>query len=367
MSFGFSVGDFIAVGNLIKDISSCLQDARGANVEYQELLRELEFLQQAVQHLDKLQNSGSSSSTSLDSIKYGALSCRRPLEQFLGKIRKYNKTLGVWGKEGVLKSTVDKLRWGFGQKEEVRKLQSYLNIHVGTINILLAEHSLEKMDLASDKAAAHQLHIRERLEHTGGITKKISGSLAGQVLVVENTQNMLARLLEMISGEFGTLWRSLGEMVVKVLVSTQQTYTVLLEIKSSLSEPDTRWSFFQVPLVIVVEVIEDALGCKFPVPSEYDFDLLEAVIKQRFKTGPGSLNVQAGNYEYFKTKNSNDVLSRTTRLLPGTAITMAIIVVRPTLTDQTCPMPGCGSIQTAEPPGGGRTWYVLVTTFIGHD
>jgi len=215
MSFGFSVGDFVAVGSLIKDISSCLQDARGSKAEYQELLRELECLQQALHHLDKLQNGGSSS-TNLDSIKYAALSCRRPLEQFLGKIRKYDTSLGVWGKDGFIKSTADKLRWGFGQKEEVRKLQSYLNIHVGTINILLAEHGLEKMGLTSDKAAAHQLHIQERLEDTRGIIRKISGRLTVQALVVQSTQNMLARLLEMISGEFRTSWRSLGEMVAKV-------------------------------------------------------------------------------------------------------------------------------------------------------
>jgi hypothetical protein len=40
MSFGFSVGDFIAVGKLINDISSCLQDAGGAKAEYQELMHE---------------------------------------------------------------------------------------------------------------------------------------------------------------------------------------------------------------------------------------------------------------------------------------------------------------------------------------
>ena len=224
MSFGFAVGDFIAVGNLIKDISSCLQDTGGAKAEYQGLLRELECLQQALEHLDKLQNSSSSPYTNLDSIKYAALSCRRPLEQFLGKIQKYDKSLGVWGKEGVIKSTVDKLRWGFGQKEDIRKLQSYLNIHIGTINILLAEHGLEKMDLASDKAVAHQFHIRERLEITYNVIKTISGNLAMQILIVENTQDMLARLFEMISGEFRTSWRSLGDMVAKVLWVSSPTY-----------------------------------------------------------------------------------------------------------------------------------------------
>lgn len=39
MSFGFGVGDFIAVGNLITEIVSAL---RGARSEYQELIRELD-------------------------------------------------------------------------------------------------------------------------------------------------------------------------------------------------------------------------------------------------------------------------------------------------------------------------------------
>ncbi|KAH5398360.1 hypothetical protein HBI67_214670 [Parastagonospora nodorum] len=338
MSVGFSVGDFIAVGKLINDISSCLQDAGGAKAEYQELLRELECLQQALHHLDKLQQGSSSSpSLNLDSIKYAALSCRRPLEQFLGKIQKYDKSLGVWGKKSVVKRATDKLKWGLGQKEEVRKLQGYLNIHVGTINILLAEHGLEKMDLASGEAVASQILIREQLEDTRSIVDSIRGSLNAQALVIDTTQKMTARLCEMIGGELRTS------------VSTQQTYTIPLEIKSSLVGPDTRWAFFQAPLAV-----EDALGFRFPVPSEYDFDLLEAVIRQRFKTGPGSLEVRAGNYEYLKTNNSTDVLSQNTRLLPGSSITMAVIVDRSSMTDEACPMSRCDSIQTNEFFGGGR-------------
>lgn len=218
MSFGFSVGDFVAVAKLIKEISSCLQDGQGAKQDYQDLLRELECLEQALRRLDQLQQSpASTSSVNLDSIKYAALSCRRPLEQFLGKIRKYDKSLGLWGKSGVIKTATDKLKWGFGQKEEVGKLQAYLNIHVGTINILLAEYGLEKMELASDKATSQQLWIQKRLENTRDIVKKISGSLAAQVLVVRRTENMLTQLVGMISGEFRTSWRSFGDMIAKVL------------------------------------------------------------------------------------------------------------------------------------------------------
>jgi hypothetical protein len=218
MSFGFSVGDFIAVGKLIKDISLCLQDMGGAKADYQELVRELECLQQALKHLDRLDHGRASPlSLQLDSIKYAALSCRRPLEQFLAKLRKHDKPLGIWSKAGALASTSHKLQWSFGHKEEVQKLQGYLNIHVGTINILLAEHGLEKMDIASDKAAKDQLHIRERLEDTRSIVKSISGRMNAQALAVGATQNMTTRLCEMISGEFRTSWRTLGQMVAKVL------------------------------------------------------------------------------------------------------------------------------------------------------
>jgi uncharacterized protein YbjQ (UPF0145 family) len=41
MSFGFSVGDFLAAAGLIKDIITCLKDAGGSASEYQELMRKI--------------------------------------------------------------------------------------------------------------------------------------------------------------------------------------------------------------------------------------------------------------------------------------------------------------------------------------
>lgn len=137
-------------------------------------------------------------------------------------------------------------------------------------------------------------------------------------------------------------------------VCTQQTYGLVLEIKTTLARPDGRFSHFQAPLIV-----EDALGFKFPVPSEYDYDLLDAVVRRKFIAGPGSLEVRAGNYEYFQTQNSRNLLSDTSRFLPGMAITMAIVIAQPTSTDAVCPMPKCTSMQTIDSPGGGRIWYLL--------
>jgi hypothetical protein len=215
MSFGISVSDFITVGKLIIDITSSLRNVGGSKSDYQELLRELECLHCALRHLDKLHQNGSSSTT-LDSIKYAALSCRRPLEEFLCKVKKYEKTLGVRAKGGPLAGITDKVTWTFKQKDEVYKLQGYLNVHVGTINMLLAEHGLEKMDLVSDKAAADLLQIREKLDQTCGIITQIKDGVTTQALTVTATKSIIERLVKMISGEFRTSLKSLGEMVAQV-------------------------------------------------------------------------------------------------------------------------------------------------------
>jgi hypothetical protein len=76
------------------------------------------------------------------------------------------------------------------------------------------------MDLASEQAVTDQLQIRERLEDTQGIVDLIRSSINAQALVIETTRRMTTRLCEMIGGEFRTSWRSLGEMVAKVLYAS---------------------------------------------------------------------------------------------------------------------------------------------------
>lgn len=107
-------------------------------------------------------------------------------------------------------------------------------------------------------------------------------------------------------------------------------------------------------------MVEDALGFKFPVPSEYSYELLIHIIHHRFQDGEGARDVEADNFELCKRNNSKDIITEQFRLLPGTEIIMAIIVERPTSTlvssEEVCPMPRCESAITTVAPAGGRTW-----------
>lgn len=58
------------------------------------------------------------------------------------------------------------------------------------------------------------------------------------------------------------------------------------------SRPDLRHTWFQEPVWL-----EDALGRILPIPSEYGYSTVEAVIRDRFQVGPGRQKVLDGEYE----------------------------------------------------------------------
>jgi hypothetical protein len=109
----------------------------------------------------------------------------------------------------------------------------------------------------------------------------------------------------------------------------------------------------------------NARGFKFPVPSEFDYDMLDNIIRHRFKEGAGSRDVVLGNYEFCKTNMRSATITATSRLAPGTAITMAVIISSDKVSATSCPMPKCNSLQAEYCPGGGFIWWVIQYRIVG--
>ena len=116
MSFGFSVGDFLAVGKLVADIVTSLRSASIA--EYRELICELHGLQQALYELD----------------------------EFGAKLKKFERLEIAGGKTRsrleTMKVCTRKLQRGCCMKEEVEKLRTYIVVHVGSLNMRLITQGL---------------------------------------------------------------------------------------------------------------------------------------------------------------------------------------------------------------------------------
>jgi hypothetical protein len=211
MSFGFSVGDFLAAGQLARDIVSSLKDVGGSKSEYQALILELECLQKILIRLDLL--TADQPSLALESIKYAALSCRRPLEDFLGKIRKFEHSLGPWTKEGAIRSTVDKIRFAFGPKDDIQRFYSYLHVHVETINILLSEHGLAKLDALSTKADLYKNELLDKIDTSHSDLAKVKYNTSIQTTSMLRTESLLSRLFAVVNGDIASSLASLESMV----------------------------------------------------------------------------------------------------------------------------------------------------------
>ena len=211
MSFGFSVGDVIAVSSLIAQIANSLKDAGGAKSDYQELVRELENLDRALKHIDKLRG------PTADSIKCAALMCQYPLLEFLNKIGNYEKTLGVTANNvSFAQATVKKMQWSFGKKDEVAKLRDYLSLHIGSINMQLLISGLETLAASSGKADGYNQSIKQELEQSRKEIANLGSNAQSQTILARATNNTIGRLFAMVRGDVIAPIKELLQAVTRV-------------------------------------------------------------------------------------------------------------------------------------------------------
>ncbi|RTE85301.1 hypothetical protein BHE90_000154 [Fusarium euwallaceae] len=127
---------------------------------------------------------------------------------------------------------------------------------------------------------------------------------------------------------------------------------VVTQLQSQPPRPDTSRTWFQDPVRF-----EDALGRVLPIPSEYGWSKVHAIILDHFSTGPGSDKVKAEEYLLFNSLDSSQTLlqRQTESLIPGMSITMAFIIGRyGSIALGNCPRVGCVSRKIEASDAGGK-------------
>ncbi|KAF8858973.1 hypothetical protein BDZ45DRAFT_621579, partial [Acephala macrosclerotiorum] len=179
MSFGFSVGDFLAAGTLIKDIIACLQDSGGAASQYQELMRELDGLQKALDKIERLKETPDRME-SICSIKAAALNCAYVLRDFRRKLDTY-EGLGPGKRRRSAKNGMKMVRWELSMKDDVQNLRMYLQMHTSSLITRLA---IEGLDITAAAAA-------EAGKNHDSVDRKLSDTQAAILEVQSNVANIL--------------------------------------------------------------------------------------------------------------------------------------------------------------------------------
>lgn len=135
MSFGYSVGNFIAGANLSYRLIRCLSDSRGACMEYQEAIAELGSIQQAFLQVSQMRADSRISQSTINAASHIVISSMEIIGRFLERTRNYQKRLSSgdgWTKIG----------WTLFKKEELRSLRDSLHVKLSAVNTLLSVANL---------------------------------------------------------------------------------------------------------------------------------------------------------------------------------------------------------------------------------
>ena len=140
------LGDFLAVSKIIYQIGLELKKNPEAAPDYQDLLIELEALDLRLKQLLSIRPA-QRELRRLEGIRALATTCRRPLEDFLAKISKFDEHLGTWGaaKSGGIRGFGRRIQWSTIYKDEVTSLRAKLAPNVATITLLLATQTIETL------------------------------------------------------------------------------------------------------------------------------------------------------------------------------------------------------------------------------
>ena len=134
--FGFSVGDFIAGINLVKDVIRALQDAAGSSKEYLELIAELRTLETALLEVKALDLQVEQRAQRA-ALRHAATQCQTSIDNFLKDLTKYSARLRLGGSQCAWKDAYRKIQWRLCKRDDLVRFRDEVGFHVQSIQMLM--------------------------------------------------------------------------------------------------------------------------------------------------------------------------------------------------------------------------------------
>ena len=165
--------------------------------------------------MEKLKGRGDQA-VAIEQVQCFALGCRLPLEEFLAKIQKYDKSLGLGNSVGKIKDAAWKVQYAFRKRDEANKLRTSLNRHIGTISMLLVIHGLEVFDIASEQTDKNQGELRRLIEGSSRELRMVRSNVEAQALTISESTSKLQKLFLMLRGDVAAPLKLLSQTIGKL-------------------------------------------------------------------------------------------------------------------------------------------------------
>jgi hypothetical protein len=142
MSFGYAIGDVIAVVNLFERIAQEVQNYRDAPRHFQQLGAELSLLRTTIQSVMQVKATVPHDLEFLERIRAIAIHCRPALQSFMDKMRSSESSLGNMRSAGGMSAIGRRLHWSMITRKDVDELRKILLSEMVAINTLLGVQQL---------------------------------------------------------------------------------------------------------------------------------------------------------------------------------------------------------------------------------
>ena len=164
--------------------------------DYQDLVDDLVALDRAIKQIFQIRP-GVHELKRLDGVRALAATCQIPLLEFLGKIQKFNKSLGPWNCRRHRFDALGRgLQWSLIWKEEVKKLRSKLTPKLSTILILLTSQIIDSLAKAEVDRASIGDGISTRLSLQQVLLERLETQSATTHLTIKAAQADLTDALQ---------------------------------------------------------------------------------------------------------------------------------------------------------------------------
>ena len=165
--------------------------------------------------MEKLKGQGDQA-IAIEQIRCIALSCSLPLEQFLAKIQKFEKSLGVGKSAGRLKDAGRKVQYAFGSRDEVNGIRIYLSRHIEIINMRIGLLGLELLDVASETIDRNQEELRNSIIKSDRELMEVKSMVETLALASRENVSVLKKLFWVITAEIVAPLKSLSHTATSV-------------------------------------------------------------------------------------------------------------------------------------------------------
>lgn len=143
MSFGISVGDFIAAATLAANLIQALSRTRGSSAEYQAIIQDLDGVRQTFLQLDQMQATNLLAQATINALLHLTKSSMDIMKQFLDDIDKYRPSLQDGGSTSAVRDVFRKMEWSVSKKSaSVQKFREILQFRLTAIAVLVSLSSL---------------------------------------------------------------------------------------------------------------------------------------------------------------------------------------------------------------------------------